>query len=811
MWSAIPGGRDAFAFARAQLLRTDHEDPATNEAATALLPTDGQGPRRAARSGGRSPAWPSSWRWPRSRGSTASAVRRRPARTACSGPRRSRPSSCPQTVVVWATACTVVDATIADGPPPTIAPLAVDVPPAPSGPTVRDRARPGGRRPLGRQGRQRPTSACSPARAEAYAWLAELLTVERLRALMPAETEGLEVRRYELPNLWALNFVIVGLLEEGVAGEQPHGRPGQEPGRVPAGQGRRRARGRCSTASRCRVDGRRGNLFATIRAAAPDPSSVLAELPDGTVATYGDAFALAARFAHVLQGPGSVRATGSPCRSRSRGPRSCSTSAACGRAPSTCRSTPRTRRPRSTTSSATPSRSCSSAARSGATTWPRSSPRPGWLGWRRWAAEGRGSLLEAADAAPPECADVERDGRDLAAILYTSGTTGRSKGAMLTHDNLRSNALALVECWRFTADDVLVHALPIFHTHGLFVATNVVLLSGGSMIFLPTFDAGQVLAALGRATALMGVPTFYTRLLAQPGLTAEAVAGVRLFVSGSAPLLAETHQEWSERTGHAILERYGMTETNMNTSNPYDGERRPGTVGFPLPGVEVRVVDAESGAVVGPGRIGVLRGPGPERVRRVLAPAGEDRRGPAPGRLLRHRRPGRDRRRRLRAHRRPGQGPDHLRRSERLPQGGRGPHRRPARGGRVGRLRRAPPGLRRGGGRRRRAPRSAARSTARPSSPGSTGSWPGSSSPRPCSSSTSCRATRWPRSRRPPCARSTAGRSRSPPAARPEARRRSARGAWRWWRCGAGRRRPRPVRRPPARRPSARGRPGWAR
>jgi len=169
----------------------------------------------------------------------------------------------------------------------------------------------------------------------------------------------------------------------------------------------------------------------------------------------------------------------------------------------------------------------------------------------------------------------------------------------------------LVECWRFTADDVLVHALPIFHTHGLFVATNVVLLSGGSMIFLPTFDAAQVLAALGRATALMGVPTFYTRLLAQPGLTAEAVAGVRLFVSGSAPLLAETHQEWSARTGHAILERYGMTETNMNTSNPYEGERRPGTVGFPLPGVEVRVVDAESGAVVGPGRIGVLEVRGP--------------------------------------------------------------------------------------------------------------------------------------------------------------------------------------------------------
>ena len=205
-----------------------------------------------------------------------------------------------------------------------------------------------------------------------------------------------------------------------------------------------------------------------------------------------------------------------------------------------------------------------------------------------------------------------RAGRDdLAAILYTSGTTGRSKGAMLTHDNLRTNAEALVGCWRFTDADVLIHALPIFHTHGLFVATNVALLAGASMLFLPSFDAAEVLGLMPRATAMMGVPTFYTRLLQLPGLTKEATADMRLFVSGSAPLLAETHLEWQERTGHAILERYGMTETSMNTSNPYDGERRPGTVGFPLPGVEVRVVDAETGEPLPAGQIGVLEVRGP--------------------------------------------------------------------------------------------------------------------------------------------------------------------------------------------------------
>jgi malonyl-CoA/methylmalonyl-CoA synthetase len=227
-------------------------------------------------------------------------------------------------------------------------------------------------------------------------------------------------------------------------------------------------------------------------------------------------------------------------------------------------------------------------------------------------AEGAGSFWQAVEAeTADDFATVARGPDDLAAILYTSGTTGRSKGAMLSHDNLASNALTLVECWRFTADDVLLHALPIFHTHGLFVATNVVLLSGAAMIFMPRFDPAQLLALMPRATTMMGVPTFYVRLLAQPGLTQAACAHMRLFISGSAPLLAETHREWRARTGHAILERYGMTETNMNTSNPYDGERIAGTVGFPLPGVEARITEAESGRPLPVGEIGMIEVKGP--------------------------------------------------------------------------------------------------------------------------------------------------------------------------------------------------------
>ena len=226
-------------------------------------------------------------------------------------------------------------------------------------------------------------------------------------------------------------------------------------------------------------------------------------------------------------------------------------------------------------------------------------------------SKGQGSLIDAADKAPKDFADVPREDDDLAAILYTSGTTGRSKGAMLTHRNLSSNAQTLVDYWRFTDKDVLLHALPIYHTHGLFVASNTIMLAGGAMIFLPKFDADETMRYLPQATSMMGVPTFYTRLLRHPGLTKAVCAHMRLFTSGSAPLLAETHDEFRAKTGYAILERYGMTETNMNTSNPYDGDRIAGTVGFPLPGVDVRIADPESGAVLKQGDIGVIEVKGP--------------------------------------------------------------------------------------------------------------------------------------------------------------------------------------------------------
>lgn len=204
---------------------------------------------------------------------------------------------------------------------------------------------------------------------------------------------------------------------------------------------------------------------------------------------------------------------------------------------------------------------------------------------------GRGSLVDAARAAPSAFDTVPRSGDDLAAILYTSGTTGRSKGAMITHRNLASNAQVLHRAWGFEPRDVLIHMLPLFHVHGLFVACHCVLMNGTAMRFHAKFDAAQALAEFGDSTVFMGVPTFYARLLEEPRLDRKACAGMRLFVSGSAPLLAETHVEWERRTGHRILERYGMTETGMLTSNPLGGERRAGSVGPALAGTEVRICD----------------------------------------------------------------------------------------------------------------------------------------------------------------------------------------------------------------------------
>ena len=206
------------------------------------------------------------------------------------------------------------------------------------------------------------------------------------------------------------------------------------------------------------------------------------------------------------------------------------------------------------------------------------------------------------ETAPP----VPRGGDDIAAILYTSGTTGKPKGAMLTQENLASNGEMLIDFWRFTPEDRLIHALPIFHVHGLFVAVHCVLFSGASMVFLPRFDSARVIELMPASTVLMGVPTFYIRLLRDPGFTREAAANMRLFISGSAPLSADIHRAFEERSGHRVLERYGMTETGMLTSNPYEGERRAGFVGPPLPGVSLRIADFETGRVMPQGEVGIV-------------------------------------------------------------------------------------------------------------------------------------------------------------------------------------------------------------
>jgi malonyl-CoA/methylmalonyl-CoA synthetase len=225
-------------------------------------------------------------------------------------------------------------------------------------------------------------------------------------------------------------------------------------------------------------------------------------------------------------------------------------------------------------------------------------------------ADDGGTLLERADDAPSKFETVTSAPNDLAAILYTSGTTGLAKGAMLTHRNLASNALRLVEHWGFTRGDVLLHALPIYHVHGLFVACHCTLLAGSRMLWLSRFDAPGVIAQLPHATVMMGVPTYYTRLLAEEAFGRAVCATMRLFISGSAPLLAASFDAFRERTGHAILERYGMSETGMITSNPLDGERRPGSVGLPLPGISVRVTD-ESGSRCTPGEVGGIEVKGP--------------------------------------------------------------------------------------------------------------------------------------------------------------------------------------------------------
>ena len=327
-------------------------------------------------------------------------------------------------------------------------------------------------------------------------------------------------------------------------------------------------------------------------------------------------------------------------------------------------------------------------------------------------ADGGGSLLEHVRHTDEYRVMPQGPGKNSpAAIIYTSGTTGRSKGAILSRANLASNAAALAEAWRFTSRDMLLHALPLFHIHGLFAAVNTVLASGSSLLLLPKFDAVQVLKHLPQSTVFMGVPTYYTRLLQLPQLNREAAAGVRLFVSGSAPLLPETHQRFARAHGmHAILERYGMTETLMNTSNPYDGVRKPGSVGPPLPGVEMRVTHGRHRLRrAGAARVGISRsgarmcsaatGRTPKRRASEFTADGWFKTGDL----------GPHRRRRLCAHRRPRQGPRHQRRLQRVSQGSRDRTGRLA--GRAGERRVRPPasGFRRGGdGRGRAAGRGAA-------------------------------------------------------------------------------------------------------
>ena len=225
-------------------------------------------------------------------------------------------------------------------------------------------------------------------------------------------------------------------------------------------------------------------------------------------------------------------------------------------------------------------------------------------------ADDGATLMAEAGNCSSEAPVVDREGSDTAALLYSSGTTGRPKGIMLSHDNLRANTETLVRIWGFTANDRLLHMLPIYHVHGLFVGVGCVLMSGASMVWRGGFDVEAAMQAMLESTVMMGVPTYYTRLLANPDFDAKVCRHMRLFISGSAPLLNQTFTEFEARTGHTILERYGMTETGMNTSNPLEGERRAGTVGFPLPGVDIRVV-GNDGLPVAAGETGDLQVKGP--------------------------------------------------------------------------------------------------------------------------------------------------------------------------------------------------------
>ena len=353
------------------------------------------------------------------------------------------------------------------------------------------------------------------------------------------------------------------------------------------------------------------NLFSEIFSRVADPDAVFMRTAEGRIITYREAFALSARYANVMRDTG-VAIGDRVAAQVEKSPEAIILYLACLRVGAVFL-------PLNTAyttaeldyfigDAAPHSFVCDPAAREDVAAL---CSERGVASVLTLGIAGDGTLPELAAGADDSYPTASVEAGDLAAMLYTSGTTGRSKGAMLTHDNLASNARTLVEYWKFTSEDVLLHALPIFHTHGLFVATNVILLAGASMIFLQRFDVDAIRMNLPGATTLMGVPTFYTRLVKESWLDRDSTSHMRLFISGSAPLLAETHRQWTSLTGHRILERYGMTETNMITSNPYDGERVPGAVGFPLPGVSVRITGLEDGEVLPADEVGMIEVKGP--------------------------------------------------------------------------------------------------------------------------------------------------------------------------------------------------------
>jgi len=352
-----------------------------------------------------------------------------------------------------------------------------------------------------------------------------------------------------------------------------------------------------------------GGFFDTLAATFPQATSTpLLETPGGRTYTYADVLAGAARYARALAGAG-VRRGDRVLTQVEKSPEGVSIYLACLRAGFVFLPLNTAYR------EAELAYFVADAEPAAVVCDPRAQPtfaRMAETGTALFTldAAGAGSLAEAAAAQPARFESAALTEDDVAAILYTSGTTGRPKGAMLTHRNLRSNAEALVQVWGFGPGDVLLHALPMFHAHGLFTALHCVLLAGARMLFLPRFEAAEVARLLPRASVMMGVPTFYARLLREPGFGRRACRNVRLFVSGSAPLPAEVFERFRERTGHALLERYGTTEAMIITSQPLGGERRPGAVGRPLPDIDVRLAD-EHGRPVATGATGRLQCRGP--------------------------------------------------------------------------------------------------------------------------------------------------------------------------------------------------------